>query len=246
MEKEKKLKAFAEFYNKNTNDYFYKFEYHLLKEQLRGIDLSQKKILDIGCGKGMVAAYICLLYPEANVSAIDEDEGNGLDQGSLKIIHEAKSKFILNNLTILKKDFWEIDFELDSFDVILANDSLHHIVEYNVKDETQKQKENWLKAFLKIKKYLKPGGHLILREVSVFNFWNHTNLKLLFSHMTWEIHPSLKFILETLKEAGFIDVQYSYLVNYKLRILTKLLEKNFLYGYFLNPTFHISAQKKGK
>ena len=221
------LNTFAQFFNDNTKDNYSKFKYHVLNEQLKNVALNQKTILDIGCGKGMVSSFICMYYDGCEVIAIDEDKGEGLDAGSLKTIYEAKSKFDLKNLTILKKDFWKIDFEVEYFDFILANDSLHHIVEYNVRDDTQKKKENWLKAFRKIKKYLKPGGNLILREVSGFNFWKHTNLKFLFSHMDWEIHPSLHFFLKMLKDAEFINTKYSYLVNYKLRVLTKLLKNNF-------------------
>lgn len=79
-----------------------------------------KKILDIGCGSGYAA--IEMAKKGFLVMAVD------ISDVSVKILEDYKKKVNLKNLTVLLSDAEDIKLKKNSFDYIIANGILEHLV----------------------------------------------------------------------------------------------------------------------
>lgn len=109
------------------------------------IDLSNvKKLLEIGCGIGVVALYLADKY-KWNVTGIDLDPEQ---------IERAKNDNIENEyLKFFEVDATKLPFENREFDMVLSFDVLHHI-------------PNWDKALNEISRVLILKGFYILNDLA--------------------------------------------------------------------------------
>jgi len=102
-----------------------------------------ERVLDIGCGDGVLTALIASRVPEGHVLGIDS---------SPEMINLAKTLFPQEkhpNLEFKVLDVREMDFERE-FDVVFSNACLHWVKDH-------------LPVLEKIKKSLKPGGRIYLQ-----------------------------------------------------------------------------------
>ncbi len=90
---------------------------------LKSIDFTKGTILDVGCGFATVPIEIAKTFPEAKIIGIDLSEPL-LDIGRTLINNERLEK----QITLLKGDAQDLQYENDSFDVVI-NTFLLHIVE---------------------------------------------------------------------------------------------------------------------
>ena len=256
IKKQMNERHFEEFYNKNSSDVYYKFTYHLEK-QLEGIDLKGKNVLEVGCGKGFVSFWIALFGEARKVVALDESEGVGSEKGVLAFLEKSVKDFNikltlanskikmekerLENIKVVKCDIMNNSFPNDSFDIIIANNALHHVVrtgKYILEDLTTKNK--WINLFCELKRLLKPNGMIVLGEFSRKSIWRY--IKLRYRQIDWELHPTLNEWLLIIKLAGFKEISFKYIVPYKLRHLRPLLS-NSTSSFFISPIFNIYAKK---
>lgn len=233
-----KLELFKKYYNANTKNVAENAHYHF-QEQLLGIPLNKKTVLELGCGKGFFALWLALVGNAAKVIAIDEYEGFGEDKNNYGFFEKTIEENGVN-IELVKMDFLKNKFESGSFDIVVANYALHHIVrtgKYISNDPgTRKQ---WIDVFFEIRRILKKDGVLILKEVTRFNLWRFLPLR--FRYMDWEIHPTKKEFAHVIRKAGFKNVDSRNVVNYKLRCISSLLNKNPLFSFFINPNFYFFA-----
>ncbi|MHC1683129.1 MAG: class I SAM-dependent methyltransferase [Clostridiaceae bacterium] len=109
------------------------------------IDVSAKKILDIGCGTGALIEKIVDKFPSSNIVGLDPAE---------EMLSSVRKKFENNNnITYILGSGHKIDAEDGTFDCIVTNWALHHLKH---EDKIQCAKE--------IYRVLKPGGKFILGD----------------------------------------------------------------------------------
>ena len=84
--------------------------------KLRG----NERILDLGCGDGVLTAEIAHLVPKGCVVGIDASQG---------MINAAK-KHCIDNLNFILKDINVLDFKTE-FDLVFSNATLHWIKDHN-------------------------------------------------------------------------------------------------------------------
>jgi len=96
------------------------------------------RVLDVGCGTGLVMNTFAMLYPNSEFTGVDFSDS--IDYARL---HAP------NNTHWIKQDFLEVDLEPGGYDVIICCGVLHHIPEHE-------------RALLKIKTLMRPGGTLML------------------------------------------------------------------------------------
>jgi len=135
-----------------SSEYFAKFKAQKIDEFIHK-SINHKnpvKLLDFGCGDGLVSVLLSKLDQKYKISCIDE---------SAESISEAK-KSNVNNLSVdfklLEKD--KIPYEDIAFDVVFAINVFHHIQV----DERSK----WLREIIRV---LKPGGYIIIIEHNPLN-----------------------------------------------------------------------------
>ena len=107
-------------------------------------NLSEKVVLDFGCGKGLDS--LKLLKAGAKVYGIDIAE-NYINQ----TIQLAKNNgFSEKNFNFKVMDAHKLEFEENKFDLVIGNGILHHL--------------DKLEAINSIYRVLKPGGRLVFKE----------------------------------------------------------------------------------
>jgi ubiquinone/menaquinone biosynthesis C-methylase UbiE len=131
-------------YYSGRNNNFYEIAFDYIKRILGSVD--GETILDAGCGNG--AHSVRLAQRGFNVTAVDfSDE-------ALKLCKENLKYHNLDSIVELQKEsLLALNFKEDSFDNVLCWGVLMHIPEIRV-------------ALNELCRVLKPGGHLILCEVS--------------------------------------------------------------------------------
>jgi SAM-dependent methyltransferase len=143
---------------------------HILSLCMRG----KTRILEIGCGFGLFGCYFAKRWPNIRYSGID------INDDRIEMAREAARRLALTNVSFQHGDASQpLDVE-GQFDAVLMMDLLHHLPDA--------AKQNLLDAAVK---RLKPGGHLIIKDVTRVPAW-----KLGF---TW--------ILDVLMTSGF-DLWY--------------------------------------
>ena len=104
-------------------------------------------VLDAGCGTGAVLALLSEKYPEKNYTGIDL---------SPKMIYVANAKK-LRNVRFICGDCEMLPFDAETFDVITCSMSFHHY-------------PHPLAFLQSCKRVLRPGGRLIIRDMTVPQF----------------------------------------------------------------------------
>lgn len=117
-------------------------------------------LLDAGCGPAPMITLLAEKYPEKHYTGLDLTPA---------MIEQAKKKQI-PNATFVVGDCENFPFEPDSFDAIICSMSFHHYP--NPQD-----------FFASVKRCLRPGGRLILRDMTTDNkviqwFCNHIEMPL--------------------------------------------------------------------
>jgi len=78
-----------------------------------------KKILELGSGTGNLTELVLEKFPNAEITVVDISE---------KILDECKSRFRSStSIKYCQSDFKEIDFERESFDLVISSIAIHHI-----------------------------------------------------------------------------------------------------------------------
>lgn len=116
-------------------------------------------LLDVGCGTGPMIELLVSKYPEKHYTGADITP---------KMIEVANAKHLRNTIFQVA-DSENLSYEENSFDAVICANSFHHY-------------PNPQKFFDGVHKVLKPGGRLILRDYTSFNWlvWlmNHIEMPL--------------------------------------------------------------------
>jgi ubiquinone/menaquinone biosynthesis C-methylase UbiE len=117
---------------------------NLVERLFNQIDLSNvKKVLEIGCGIGVLTSYLAGKY-RWEIIGIDIDPEQ---------IEKAKKDNKENEyLKFFEADATNLSFENNEFDIVLSFNVLHHI-------------PNWDKALAEIGRILKPAGFYLLSDL---------------------------------------------------------------------------------
>ena len=126
------------------------------------IDLSRvKKVLEIGCGIGVLTSYLAKKY-QWDMTGIDLDPEQ---------INRAKKDYVENrNLRFIEADATKTPFDTNEFDLVLSFDVLHHI-------------PDWHKVFLEIDRVLKKDCYYILSDLAFPSITSKAFRKLLSNYM---------------------------------------------------------------
>lgn len=99
-------------------------------------------MLDIGCGAGNYTLTLLKSLPNLNVTLVD------LSQPMLDRAVERISAITPGTITPIQNDMRELNLEPETFDIIVAASTLHHL-----RNDTE-----WEKTFAKFYQALKPNG----------------------------------------------------------------------------------------
>ena len=102
------------------------------------------KILDLGCGTGLELEYYFAVNPDAKVTGVDL---------SAEMLQALKEKFPHKQIKLIQGSYFDLPFELESYDGAVSVESLHHF--------TQAEKSP---LYNKLWHALKPGCTFLLTD----------------------------------------------------------------------------------
>jgi tRNA (cmo5U34)-methyltransferase len=170
-------------------------------------DLQPQYILDLGCGTGNLTAAALQHYPEAQIHALDL---------SADILNECRQRFSAhNNIHYHQQDFSHLNFEPQSFDLIISSIAIHHIPDADKAG-----------LYQRIYSLLKPGGVFIFADQTrgiteeIYQKhiarWKEEAFKLGSTGADWQLwmqhqdahdyHAPVGWHLKQLETAGFEEV----------------------------------------
>lgn len=116
---------------------------------LRLVKKNHKKVLEIGCGKGMTTLLIHEILPRAKITATDFDYAQ---------VARARERLrSASGIRVLQADASKLNFEAGSFDAVFAFLTFHHI-------------GAWRKALSECFRVLKKGGIMYVDDLELKPF----------------------------------------------------------------------------
>jgi SAM-dependent methyltransferase len=134
------------------------------------------------------------------------------------------------------------DFPTNSFDIVIANNALHHVVSCGMLSVNQQARNEYVQTMRELRRLLKPIGVLLIWEYSRISFWRWSPLKFKWREIDWDRHPTFNEWVSVVREAGFRFVSHRYCVPYRLRSFHSLFA-NPVSQFLTNAGFVIKAMK---
>lgn len=106
----------------DTNDYFLTTAKQMIRELPNKDNL---KILDLSCGTGNIAIELALKYKNSQIFALD------LSSKMLEIAKQKAEALNINNITFIKADVENLEYEKNSFDIITCGFALFFYTNMN-------------------------------------------------------------------------------------------------------------------
>lgn len=103
------------------------------------------RILELGCGTGNLTQLIAKRWPTSHITAVDISK-NMLEETEKRLQHP--------QLTLVESSFEALSFPADSFDLVMASFSIHHLQDAHKKALIE-QMTNWLTG----------GGFFVMADV---------------------------------------------------------------------------------
>ena len=166
------------------------------------------RIMDLGCGGGNYAVKVSSFLPDVDCTLVD------LSANMLIKAMERVSENISGSVEIVQGDYREVVFEENSYDVITAGTTLHHL----------REAQEWESVFLKIYRALKVGGtfwinDIVLSETNEISqmmlegwigemrkYHDEDEVKMYLDRYESEDTPrTLSYQLELMKQVGFSE-----------------------------------------
>ena len=167
-------------------------------------------LLDIGCGAGNYSLKMLSKLPNLNCTL------NDLSSAMLEKAEERVSRETSGKVKTIQLDMRELDLGKETFDIILAAATLHHL----------RDDRDWTNVFTKVYDALTPGGSfwisdLISHDSEALNQIFQTRYgaylesldgpeyrQKVFDYIAYEDTPrSIEYQLELMKEIGFKQVE---------------------------------------
>lgn len=110
-----------------------------------------KRVMDLGCGGGNYAVKVTSLLPDVDCTLID------LSANMLAKAEERVAANISGKILAIQGDYRDIPLEENTYDVITAGTTLHHL----------RSDEDWESVFTKVFNALKPGGTFWINDIVI-------------------------------------------------------------------------------
>jgi len=210
----------------------------------RGIDFTNKRVLDIGGGNGVHSLYAACRGAKKVVCL--EPEADGSSSGVIEEFHRLNERLKRNNATIEPVTFQAFEPGGDTFDVILLHNSINHLDEAACITllEDPSAKANYQEISSKINSLSNKGAKLIVCDCSRYNFFGLLKIRNpIAPSIEWHKHQAPEVWANVLGEAGFINPKIRWSSFNRLRHWGRFLIGNKLMAYFLRSHFCLTMDK---
>jgi len=208
------------------------------------LNLSGKRVLDIGGGAGLLTFYAVVKGAEAICL---EPEFDGCTTGMIERFNHFKGLLPIPEAKISSQAVTFNDFEdPEQFDVIIMANSINHLDESACEKLhfNQSARQTYLKQLKKMYDLLKSNGRIIVSDCNRRNFFNDIGLKSPFMpSIEWRKHQPPCVWLDLMHQVGFQPVSKQWTVPNSLGKYGSIFLANPMVAYFLLSHFRIEARK---
>lgn len=209
-----------------------------------GIDLKNKRVLDIGGGFGLYSFYAACSGARKVVCLEPEAEGSSL--GVTDRFHKLNGLLRRGNVALKPVTLQAFKFEGKLYDIILLHNSINHLDEtacINLQ-KSSNSKGVYREIFSKIYSLSNKGAKLIICDCSRYNFFASLKIRNPFApSIGWHKHQEPEIWVKLLVEAGFVDPKIKWTSFNTLRNWGRVLTGNKLMAYFLTSHFCLTMDK---
>jgi SAM-dependent methyltransferase len=211
-----------------------------------GVQLAGARVLDIGCGTGFLSFYAACQGAKQVVCLEPESAGStaGVQQ---QFESTSRALGVSERVLFFPTTFQEFEWTGDGFDVVLLHNSINHLNEeccIHLLDRPEARK-TYAELFQKLAMLCKPGGTLIVCDVSPRNFFaamRVTNPSA--RSIEWHKHQTPEIWSRLLAEQGFSDPGVRWTSPSKLGHLGQVIFGNRLGAYFFSSHFCLKMRRK--
>jgi hypothetical protein len=208
-----------------------------------GLDLSNKNVLEIGGGNGLLSLYAGA-SGASKVVCLDP-EASGSTSGTQKTFQKLCDGLVLPNVCYEAVDFESFDSGHDKFDVILLYNSINHLNEDAcIRLLKSSESQGWYqKIFDKVRAVSAPGAKLILCDCAPSNFFRLIGVRNPFAPtIEWEKHQDPTVWRRMLSEVGFANPRIRWRSFNVLRRPGQVVLGNRLAAYFMESHFRLEME----
>lgn len=215
-----------------------------LENLFQGIDLTGKRILDIGGGYGMHSFYAACMGADEVICLEPAIEGSS--KSTIKNFQKIQNRLGIDKVKLKTVTFQEFEHDGKLFDLILSHYSINHLDESACitllkNEDSQKIYANIAAELCSI---VKPGAMIIVCDCSNQNFFAHIGKKNPFAPtISWHLHHPPGVWIELLEDVGFSNPEVKWTSFGEFRAIGKLLLGYKPISYFLNSHFCLRMTK---
>lgn len=210
------------------------------------IDFSNKQVLEIGGGSGLLSFYAASKGARKVICLEPEGDG-GLSNSHRNFENLKKELDSGSKVVLLKKVFQEYDADQRTFDIVVLHNSINHLDEKACEQLHRDQGARlvYREIFTRIKNMAAPGAQVLVADCSRFNIFPSLGLVNPFAPtIEWNKHQRPELWCDLLMEAGLINCKIRWTSFNSLRTPGKLLCGNKFAAFLLLSHFYIKAENK--
>jgi SAM-dependent methyltransferase len=218
------------------------------EELLRGVDVENRTVLDVGAGDGFLSHYLAIHKRAKAILSIDEYEGRGAET-DLYGINLALQRELADSdkVSILKCDINELPSGVRADLVVFVN-SLHHIICCGGRLRAMpKALSKAVALFARLESLLSNNGEILIQEVSRYNLCPLPQYRRRFQQVDWKSKQSAGEWSWALRRAGFDrpTVRYRLPLILPNKALLRRVFDNRLASMLTDSSYIIRARRQG-
>jgi 2-polyprenyl-3-methyl-5-hydroxy-6-metoxy-1,4-benzoquinol methylase len=178
-----------------------------------GIDLGDKTVLEIGCGKGILCLWAALHGAREAIGLEPLAEGAYDTNACYRDFRRMADELDLPQARILPYTLQAYQGQERSFDVVLSMASVNHLDEKNciILRENPEAAQAYVEIFRHLAGMMKPGGRLVITDVARRNLFGDLGVcNPMEPDIEWFKHQQPEFWAELLRKAGFGEPQITW------------------------------------
>src|SRR4051812_30569855 len=133
-----------------------------LRNLFRGVDLTDKTVLDVGSGAGVFSFYAAMAGAKSVVAL--EPSAAGSSEGTDESFRRLAERLGCRNVIERYESLQNLPPDIGPFDIILFHNSINHIDEAACRDllSNPEARRTYARIFDDLRKLLNPGGRVVV------------------------------------------------------------------------------------